>query len=100
MVWLNVCEDCNHHLQQVVGSSVGPVHALPVRVALEILVALMTDEINDRVLARGFALPEVPFIAFVQPTLLLLDGALAVLTDLAYQESMGNTTQGAGAVAE
>ena len=63
----------------------GPVHALPVRLALEVLVALMTDEINRRVLAPGFALPDVPFISFVQPELQLLPGALAVLTDLAYQ---------------
>lgn len=70
---------------KVESSSVGPIQTLPVRLALEVLVALMTDEINRQVLAPGFALPDVPFIAFVQPELQLLPGILAVQTDLAYQ---------------
>lgn len=78
---------CTPPTIKVVSSSVGPVHALPVRLELEVLVALMTDEVNRRVLAQGIALPAVPFIEFVKPELQLLSGALAVLTDLAYRST-------------
>lgn len=62
----------------------GPVYSLPVQLQMEALVALMTVNINHRILSRGFDLPNIPFIAFVQPLLHTLPGVLAVHTDVAY----------------